>query len=168
MRLPSRMLVPATAIAMLGTVSVAGGCKSADKSEAQAITLPDLPAPARAAIEREAGAASITDLTTTVDNGKVVYTAEFTRNGQETEVEVFADGTIASIDTAITLADVPPAVLAVAQREAGDLKIIEIDREVAAGVTTYEFDVKGPTRKGEIVIAADARVVSREIKPASK
>ena len=168
MRLPSRMLVPATAIAMLGTVGVAGGCKAVEESDAQAITLPELPAPARAAIEREAGASSITDLTTTVDDGKVVYVAEFTRNGRETEVEVFADGTIASIETAITLADVPASVLAVAAREAGDLKITEIDREVSSGRTTYEFDVKGPSGSGEIVVSDDARLVSRQLKRSSK
>jgi uncharacterized membrane protein YkoI len=73
----------------LGLASVA----RADEKE-ERVTIDQVPAAAKATIERESKGATIKELNKETEGGKVVYGAEIVRDGKESEIHVAADGTV--------------------------------------------------------------------------
>jgi uncharacterized membrane protein YkoI len=162
MRLPSRLLV---AIPLAAALTFSGGCQSANDAtdDSTSIAIAEVPAPVRAVFEREAAGSALTNVTTSIEDGKRLYTAEYTRAGRNVELEVFADGQICCVETTMNPADLPAAVKATLAREAPGLAITKAELKQSKGVTSYEVDVEGPGAEGELEIAADGKLIEKDI-----
>ncbi|MBC8125641.1 MAG: hypothetical protein H8M99_00630 [Gloeobacteraceae cyanobacterium ES-bin-144] len=62
----------------------------------------------------------------------------------------------------ITLADTPALVRDAMTKEAGSNKIIEVEKSVENGVTTYELTIQNGTTKESIDFSVDGKVLKRE------
>jgi len=58
-----------------------------------------VPAAAKATIERESQGAAIKELHKEMEGGKLVYGAEIVRDGKESEIHVAPDGTVTKRET---------------------------------------------------------------------
>jgi uncharacterized membrane protein YkoI len=67
--------------------------KGEDKDEVK-VTLDQLPAAVQATLKNEAGSGSIGDIEKETKDGKVVYEADVTKDGQEIELKIAEDGTL--------------------------------------------------------------------------
>ena len=75
-----------------GSLSLAPVARAAEEEER--VTMDQVPAAAKATIERETKGATIKELTKETEGGKLVYGAEIVRDGKESEIHVAADGTV--------------------------------------------------------------------------
>jgi hypothetical protein len=159
------MLTPAIAAALILTGLGAHGCSKNKAEKNDAVTVRDVPAPAREAISREAGGATIEEYKRIVEDGQTLFIGEFERNGREVEIEVYPDGKVCCVETEMTLADLPAPVRATVEREIGSGKLGEIEevRSVTKGRTYYavEADVDGGVL--ELEVGADGSVIKKEL-----
>lgn len=86
-------------LALLGLVSASatitvGGCASSRDESESVVALTDLPAAARATIEREAMGNAISEVEKEIENGKITYSADTTIDGREYDIEVGEDGVL--------------------------------------------------------------------------
>ena len=85
---------------IVGTVisamaGLAGGCQCCNcecEDDGVEVARADVPAAVMATIEREAMGGKIGEIERETEDGKVVYVAEVTINGEEWEIEVAEDG----------------------------------------------------------------------------
>jgi uncharacterized membrane protein YkoI len=64
------------------------------KRKGERVTIDQLPAAAKATIQKETQGAKIKELKKETEGGKVVYSAETVKDGKESEVHVAPDGTV--------------------------------------------------------------------------
>ena len=75
-----------------GSLSLASVAWAEEKEEP--VAMDQVPAAAKATIERESKGATIKELYKETEGGKLVYGAEIVRDGKESEIHVAADGTV--------------------------------------------------------------------------
>jgi uncharacterized membrane protein YkoI len=147
-------------------VVVAGllGCDTFRKSEeteapGQAVSLSEVPAPARATIERLTAGGEIRQLEKAEEGGQTVYDVEATVGGKDVEYDVAADGTVVTSEQSVPYAAIPLPVRNAAEKYFGSAEGLKASAEVEGGQTFYEVSgKKGKTPKtlkltvtGEIV-----------------
>lgn len=115
-----------------------------------------------------------------LDKPRVVYEAEFVRNGKEVEVRIAPDGKLLGTEVdddddddgdddededekEVSLDQVPAAVRATILKEAGKNKVKEIEVQTRAGKTTYEAEWVAEGKEIEIQVAADGKLLGREV-----
>src|SRR5262249_21514495 len=79
--------------ALLSTAALAP-VHAAPKSTGQAVSIDELPAPAKATIEREAKGGSVARVTQETDKGKTYYEVEIQKDGKDRYVDVAPEGII--------------------------------------------------------------------------
>jgi uncharacterized membrane protein YkoI len=115
-------------------------CKRGEKQEtpAQAIALSDVPAPARATIEKLTADGTIRKLEKAEEGGQTVYDVEATVGGKDVEYDVAADGKIVTSEESVPFASLPAAVQKAAHTYFGSAEGLKASRELEAGKTFYE------------------------------
>ena len=169
-------------VAILALSVVAGtDLLSQDEEE---VSLDAVPAAVKATILEEANGAEVEEVEREVEDGKVVYEAEFEVDGQEVEIEVAKDGTLLSreIDDdeedgddddgdededededEVSLDEVPAAVKATILKEADGAEVEEVEKEIEDGKVVYEAEFEVDGQEVEIEVAEDGTLLSREI-----
>src|SRR5712672_3592377 len=82
----------------------------AEEKTADKVALKDLPAPARAAVEKWLEGGTITSIEKEEEDGKVVYDVEATVKGKHAEADIAADGTVLTTEVAVAFDSLPKAV----------------------------------------------------------
>jgi hypothetical protein len=77
-----------------GALALAAVVLATSTADADEVKLDEVPAPARAAIERETSGARIKEIERETRGGKRVYEVEFIRDNREQEIHVAEDGTV--------------------------------------------------------------------------
>jgi len=77
---------------LAGALSVSSGACARDKGER--VALDQVPAPAKAVIEKEGQGGQIKGVKKETEGGKLAYSAEIVKDGKEAEIHVAADGTV--------------------------------------------------------------------------
>ena|SRR6516162_3173747 len=75
-----------------GALSVSSGACGRGKGER--VALDQVPAPAKAVIEKESQGGQIKGVKKETEGGKLAYSAEIVKDGKEAEIHVAADGTV--------------------------------------------------------------------------
>ena len=145
MRMSRRALSTASlllaALTLLGIAALT--CRAADDRARGR-----LPEAAAEAIRNAFPDAVIEDVEREREGGVMLYVVALTEEGEESEVEVTADGIICEIESVVNVADVPPAAAArIAKRTAGG-KISSIERH----------ERRGMIRAGKAFSLADPKV----------
>ena len=126
------------------------------------LTLDQIPAAARATIEKESAGAPLDQLKTEMQNGKTVYVAEWETDGDEVEIWVAEDGKVVAREVEISMSDVPPAVRATIEQQTKGAKVDQVEKFTRPdGKVVYEVEWMVEGKKREIVVAEDGKLVSR-------
>jgi len=128
------------------------GCKcpwgQKKEAPAQAVTLSDVPAAARATIEKLTAGGEITKIDQEGQGAKAVYDVEGKVQGKNVEYDVAADGTVLSSEESVPYASLPAPVRTAVVRYFGTDQGLSASRELENGKTFYEVGGK----KGEATI----------------
>jgi hypothetical protein len=118
------------------------GCKCpwGEKKEApaQAVSLADVPAPARATIEKLTAGGKIDKLEKAEEGGRTVYDVEATVQDKKVEYDVAADGTVLTSEMSVPFASLPAAVQAAAQKYFDSAAGLKASKEIEGAQTFYE------------------------------
>lgn len=136
-------------IAALAVTHFAFAAEDAEKP----VKLEDVPAAVAKAIKAAAGNAKLKELLREKEDGVEAIEAVWEVNGRVHEITVALDGTVLSEEEIIPLDEAPAAVQAAIKKEAGDRKIIEIERVKEKGKLLFEAVIK--TAKGTLELKLD-------------
>lgn len=129
------------------------GCKcpwarEGKEAPAQAVTLSEVPGPARAAIEKLTAGGEITKIDQEGQGDKAIYDVEGKVQGKNVEYDVAADGSVLSSEESVPYASLPAPVKTAVVRYFGTDQGLSASKEVEKGKTFYEVGGK----RGEATI----------------
>lgn len=138
------------------------------EEEDKPVKFEELPAAVAKAIKGAAGDAKLGAVVLGDEDGTPVYETSWTAGGHKHEIAVAKDGSVAGLEEIITLPEAPEAIRAVIAKEAGDNEVMEVEKVLAKGKTTYEATIK--KGKGKLVVTLDetGKVLERENPDAEK
>jgi uncharacterized membrane protein YkoI len=142
------------------------GCKCpwGEKKEApgQAVSLSDVPAPARATIDKLIAGGEIRKIDQEGTGGKAIYDVEATVQGKNVEYDVAADGRVLSSEESVPFASLPAAVQASASKYFGSAEGLTASREIENGKTNYEVGGKKDGAAMTLKITQTGRIIEKE------
>jgi hypothetical protein len=144
--------------AVLAVLGVAGLAAALDDEK---VTLEQVPAAARRALEQQAGGARITEIEREVERGVTVYEAEWVDHGTEREASVSADGELLEIEEEVTLDKVPAAVRAAIAKHIGAGAKMEIEKTT---VVYYEVEATVDGKHKELYFSPAGQMHGEEEK----
>lgn len=123
------------------------------------LTLDQIPAKAREALERLAGSNKIVEVESEKENGIMVYEAAWIGNGTHTEAEVTEDGVLLEMEESLKPEAVPESIRTAAEAALAGAPTIKYERH-----TVVFYGVKGKVDgKGkELKISAGGKVMGHE------
>jgi len=127
-----------------------------------------LPAAVATAIKAAAGNAKLETIVLGNEDGTPAYEASWQANSHQHEIAVAKDGTVLGLEEIITLAETPDAVKAAMTKEAGSNKILEVEKVLKNGTTTYEVTIQKGKAKEAVSFSEDGKLLERENPDAEK
>jgi uncharacterized membrane protein YkoI len=126
------------------------------------VSLSDLPAPARATIDRLTAGGNIKKLEKEEQDGKVIYDVEANVKGKDVEYDVASDGKVLTAEESVPYASLPAAVQAAAMKYFGFTKGLIASKEVENGKTFYEVEGKKSGSTIALKLTETGKVVEEE------
>lgn len=154
--------------AVVAVVLVVGlsGCKCpfAQKKEApaQAVTLADVPAPAKAAINKLMAGGEIAKIEKEGEGDKAIYDVEGKSQGKSVEYDVAADGKALSSEESVPYASLPAPVRTAAARYFGSSEGLSASKEVEKGKTFYEVGGKKAGAAMTLKLSDTGKILEKE------
>jgi uncharacterized membrane protein YkoI len=144
------------------TAALATGCAGSDRDgpgesdHAERVTLEQLPAAARATVQRLLGGGRIEQIDRESEKGRVLYDVEAVVDGKHIEWSIAAaDGAMLGSETPIEYGDLPAAVRTAAERHFGSASGLTATKGVEEGTTTYEVAGTQGGRREEVTFDAN-------------
>jgi uncharacterized membrane protein YkoI len=128
-------------LGLVGCSSTSGG-KAKKERPAEVVTLADLPAPARATVEKLMGEGKIKKIEKTVEDGTIVYEVEGTAGGKNVEYDIGTDGKVLTSEQSIPYETLPAAPRMTAVLYFGSAEELAASKEVEGDKTFYEVQGK--------------------------
>jgi uncharacterized membrane protein YkoI len=142
------------------------GCKCpfAQKKEApaQAVTLADVPAPAKAAIDKLMAGGEIAKIEKEGEGNKAIYDVEGKVQGKNVEYDVAADGMVLTSEESVPYASLPASVRTAAARYFGSSEGLSASKEVEKGKTFYEVGGKKGGATVTLKMADTGKIIEEE------
>lgn len=132
------------------------------EEEDQPVKFEDLPAAVASAIKGAAGEARLATIVLGDEDGTPAYEATWEANSHKHEIAVAKDGTVLGLEEIITLAETPDAVHAAMMKEAGTNTMLEVEKVLEKGKTTYEVTLQKGKDKEAISFSVDGKLLERE------
>ncbi len=133
-----------------------------EEEEDKPVKFEELPAAVAKAITDAAGGAKLGKIVQGDEDGTLAYEAVWTANGHKHEIAVDKHGKVLSLEEIITLAETPEAVGAAIKAQAGDGKVVEVEKVLSNGKTTYEATIKKGKEKSVITLNEKGKVLEHE------
>ncbi len=105
------------------------------------VSLEEIPAPARKAIEAHLGNGKVTDVFRLIDGNDISFDAEVDQGGKTRDVIVSPAGKLESIQ--VTLSEIPAEAQKTIQDKIGNGKIMRIDQDFTPRQGVYPYEVEG-------------------------
>jgi len=147
-----------------GCKSLCGRGEKGEKKEApaQTVTLSEVPAPARATIEKVTAGGKIKKIEKAEEDGKTVYDVEAVVQGRDVEYDIAADGTVLTSGQSVPYASVPIAVRNAADKYFGSAAGLNAFVEVEDGKTFYEVSGKKGKTPITLKLSETGQIVEEE------
>lgn len=136
--------------------------------EDKPVKFEELPAAVASAIKGAAGEAKLDTIVLGDEDGTPAYEATWQANSHKHEIAVAKDGTVLGLEEIITLAETPDAVRAAMTKEAGADKVLEVEKVLEKGKTTYEITIQKGKAKEAVSFSEDGKLLERESADAEK
>ena len=134
----------------------------AEEKKADKVALKDLPAPARAAVEKWLEGGTITSIEKEEEDGKVVYDVEATVKGKHAEADIAADGTVLTTEVAVAFDSLPKPVSDAAEKYFGSTKGLNASKEIEKGKAQYEVEGKKADKKVTLKLDDAGKILEEE------
>jgi len=146
-----------------GVLCLVVGCAVAwGDDEEKEMSLDEVPAAVRSAIETYAAGGKIEEVCRETEGEAVVYEAEVERDSVEYGITVSAEGEILETETEITLEDVPAGVKTTLESFGRVGEVEDILKEEEGGKVTYEAEVEMEGAKLELSLSSAGVVLEVE------
>jgi uncharacterized membrane protein YkoI len=158
-----RILQSVVAIVLI--VGLSGcNCPFSQKKEtpAQAVTLADVPAPAKAAIEKLMAGGEIAKIDREGEGDKAIYDVEGKVGGKNVEYDVAADGKVLSTEESVPYASLPAEVRTAAARYFGSSEGLAAHKEIEKGKTFYEVEGKKDGKAVTVKLTDKGKILEEE------
>jgi uncharacterized membrane protein YkoI len=126
------------------------------------VTLAEVPALVRGAIEARAAGAVIEDIDRETRNGQTTYSAAFKQNGQTVEATVAEDGALLA-----RMEELPLAVQSSLRAQLGVIPVDRIEKRTLRGQDRYVVRYIQNGQPAQLSFAADGRVLERGLRGVS-
>jgi uncharacterized membrane protein YkoI len=157
----SWILPSVTAAALL----MAAGCGSATKeSTDRTVSLEELPAPARATVDRLFAQGRIEKIEQEEKDGSAVYDVEGTAGSRKVEYDIASDGKVLTSEQSIPYESVPAAVRMAAVLYFGSAEQMTASQETEDGKTFYEVQGRKDGHTVTIKLTDAGKIVGEEKK----
>jgi len=133
-----------------------------------------LPEKAKAAVSKTFPKATITNVKTEYEDGAQVVEVELAEDGREMSVKMSSDGTLLSVESEVSVKDVPTTVIETVRKQAGGGRIKEAEKvEVRAVIRNgktarlrepqllYEVEVEKGGREAEFKVTPDGKLLAK-------
>lgn len=134
----------------------------------QPVKFADLPAAVAQAIKEAAGDAKLDKLVLGDEDGTPAYEAVWQAQGHQHEIAVAQDGRVLGLEEIIALEEAPEAVRAAISKEADGRKVLEVEKVLEKGKTSYEATIERAKGKVQVRFNAAGKVLERENPDAEK
>jgi uncharacterized membrane protein YkoI len=152
-------LLAAFVFGLAGCASMGG---PSEEAAAETVALTDIPAPARATIEKNTAGGTIRSIEKEESDGKVIYDVEATVGDKKVEYDVAEDGTVLSSEESVPYATLPPSVQAAAEDYFGSAEGLEASKELEEGKTFYEVAGKKDGKTRELKLSDTGEILEEE------
>ena len=132
------------------------------EAPAQAVSLSDLPEPARVTIGRLTDGGEITKLEKEEVDGEIIYDVEAKMKDKEVEYDVAADGTVLSSEETIPYASLPAAVRTAVRKYFDTDTALKSSKEIEGGKTYYEVEGKKGGSMVELKLSETGEILEEE------
>jgi uncharacterized membrane protein YkoI len=160
-RILQSVLVVVLIVGLSGCAGISGQ-GAEEEAPGQEVSLSELPAPARATIDRLIAGGQIKTIEKEQKDGKAIYDVEATVQGKDVEYDVADDGTVLSSGESVAYASVPAAVQAAAEKYFGSAAPLKAFKEVEAGETFYEIEGTKGSVMMTLKLTAAGQIVEEE------
>ena len=133
-----------------------------EEEEDKPVKFEDLPAAVATAIKAAAGESKLDSIVLGDEDGTAAYEAVWQANKHQHEIAVATDGTVLGQEEIITLAEAPEVVRAAMTKEAGENKVVEVEKILEKGKTTYEIALMKGKSKEVVTFSEAGKVLERE------
>lgn len=144
----------------LAVVAVAAEKEHDDKP--QVVALADLPAPARAAVEKWLAGGTIQKIEKEDEDGKIIYDVEATVKGKHAEADIAADGTVLTTEESVAFDSLPKAVRDAAGKYFGSAKGLHASKEIEKGKAQYEVEGQKDNKKVTLKFDDTGKITEEE------
>jgi uncharacterized membrane protein YkoI len=146
---------------VVGCASTRAGKKQKEEA-AETVTLAQLPAGARAAVDRVTAGGKIESIAKEDENGKTVYDVEATVGGKHMEYTIATDGTITGTETSIAYSELPASIRAAAEQFFGTAAGLEAVKGEEDGKQMYEVTGHKNGKKVTAEFDASGKLMGQE------
>ncbi len=126
------------------------------------LELADTPEAVQKTMKEALADTEIDSIAKSLEEGEVIYVAEFTKNEKSQTLSVAADGKLLDQEMEIALSDAPEPVQKTIKEHAGKGDIEKVTRIIADKESAYEVEVADDQRSFTITVAGDGKLVSVE------
>ena len=145
------MLVPMLAVGVAGLMAGCASTKSGTAQKEVRVSLAELSAPARAAVEKVTAGGKVDQIDKEIERGKTVYDVEATVGGKHVEFLIAdADGAVLGTEVPIEFNQLPEAVRAAAEKYFGSATGLKAMKGLEYGETHYEVEGKKGGKIAEV------------------
>jgi uncharacterized membrane protein YkoI len=155
------VLVAVVIVGLFGCSALSGRAEKKGAA-AQAVALSDVPAAARATIEKLTAGGQIKKLEKEETSGKVIYDVEATVKGKDVEYDVASDGKVLSSEESVPYASLPTAVKNAAEKYFGSAEGLKPSKEIEDGKTFYEVEGKKGGSAVALKLAESGKILEKE------
>lgn len=153
---------PIHLLTLLAALALPHFAFAAEEDEDKPVKFEELPPAVAKAIKEAAGDAKLGKIVFGDEDGTPAYEAAWTANGHKHEIAVDQHGKVLSLEEIITLAEAPEAVGAAIKAEAGDGRVLEVEKVLEKGKTVYEATIKKGKAKTVVTFNEKGKVIEHE------
>ena len=129
---------------------------------AEKVELKDLPAPARAAVEKWLAGGTIQSIDKEDEDGKIIYDCEATIKGKHAKADIAADGTVLASETEVAYDSLPKAVRDAVEKYFGSAKGLNASKEIQKGKAQYEVEGHKDGKKVTLKLDDTGKITEEE------
>jgi uncharacterized membrane protein YkoI len=133
------------------------GCNSEHK-----VTLSQVPAPARATIEKLTTGGKIKMIEKETSNGKTIYDIEATVNGKNVEYDIADNGKVLTFEESVPYNSLPEAVKQAAEKYFGSAESLSASKEIEGNQTYYEVEGKKGGKEISLKLDQTGKILEEE------
>lgn len=159
-RIVQCVMISVLIVGLFGCDTMSG--REEKEAPAQAVSLSDLPEPARVTIGRLTTDGEITKLEKEEVEGKVVYDVEAKMKDKDVEYDIAADGTVLSSEQTVPYDSLPVAVQTAASKYFGSNEGLKASKEIESGKTFYEVEGSKDGSTVELKLSDTGEILEEE------